>query len=563
MKIFQCFVFVSLWIFVQAFTNQKCFNNDTSRTDAFATALFTSLEKLSPRSPPLINIFYERPRVSCQQEYIFEKAMEKNREKFLVQISKYQVGDLLLYLKETSLFFTACKHLVPTLTPIPILYYCPELTIAQIYKNVEEELSRWGELIVPNINFLIETDKRFIDLLSMVRFTTNHSDCRKKHLVRTNRFLINESRWLSDEFLTEPQRNFHGCELRVHLSQKTLPFYNYIEHENGTIQSGGLFVDVIKEAARAFNFSLYFNAVGAKNNKCGDHQCDFNLDNIHDYEQSTKFLFYYEIIFLTSPGELYSDAEKLFMPLKFEVWIATFVTILIALLKVQIINQLSQEVQDFVYGRNVTSPSLSIMVAFVGGAQTTLPRRNFARFLLMLFIFFSLIIRTCYQSKLFTYLQADIIKSEITTIDELIEQNDVIYAPHYWRSEDKTALARFGKVAKYDLEEHRKIFEKTFDPKFKGAVATDEWFLAKIESRFKFGKTSLKALRGPEIGVFMPFPHRNNSFLKEQFNDLIGRLHSAGLIDYWLVRFKNKPKEESMPIPLTLDHLQAGFVVSL
>jgi len=47
-------------------------------------------------------------------------------------------------------------------------------------------------------------------------------------------------------------------------------------------------------------------------------------------------------------------------------------------------------------------------------------------------------------------------------------------------------------------------------------------------------------------------------------NDVIDRCHSAGLIELWLnkmITIKNKPAEESEPIPLTMDHLTVGFVV--
>jgi len=51
------------------------------------------------------------------------------------------------------------------------------------------------------------------------------------------------------------------------------------------------------------------------------------------------------------------------------------------------------------------------------------PRRNFARFLLMLFIIWSLIFRTCYQGLLFEYLQGDGRKPPIKSIKELLSRN--------------------------------------------------------------------------------------------------------------------------------------------
>jgi hypothetical protein len=51
------------------------------------------------------------------------------------------------------------------------------------------------------------------------------------------------------------------------------------------------------------------------------------------------------------------------------------------------------------------------------------PKGNFARFVLMMFVIWALIIRTCYQSILYENLQRDIRKPRIQTLDELNELN--------------------------------------------------------------------------------------------------------------------------------------------
>jgi len=115
--------------------------------------------------------------------------------------------------------------------------------------------------------------------MSIVHFTADRSSCRKPQLMQTNRFMINESRWLSTEFQTEPTRNFHGCELIFGLSQSP-PFISYIEHENGSLEASGFFIEIIKATASMFNFSLYFNAHEAKhkvNNKYQWHEEDEHL----------------------------------------------------------------------------------------------------------------------------------------------------------------------------------------------------------------------------------------------------------------------------------------------
>lgn len=56
-----------------------------------------------------------------------------------------------------------------------------------------------------------------------------------------------------------------------------------------------------------------------------------------------------------------------------------------------------------------------------------LPGRNFARFLLMLFLLFSLIMRTAYQGMQFELLRKEIRRPVIQRIDELLSQGYEIY----------------------------------------------------------------------------------------------------------------------------------------
>jgi len=452
--------------------------------------------------------------------------------------------------------------------PKPLLVYCPDMTAEELHSQVEKHSHEYPK--GRNFKILIEHEDKFIDLWSIVHFTPNQSKCRKSQLLRTNRFLMHENRWQSNEFLTEPQHNFHGCELRVSIRQDEYPYSNFTENDNGTIETKGLYVEIVKATARSSNLTVYWNAVRARNNS--NHKYIENVEDDVNFDLMlmhrpviNDYIIYFKIKFLIPPGVLYSDAEKLFMPLKLEVWIATVATIFIALLVIQIINQLSKQVQNFVFGRNVTTPSLNIMIAFVGGSQTTLPRRNFARFLLMLFIFFSLIIRTCHQSKYFEYLQANFIKSEIQSAEELIEGNYSIYVLNEMPTSSITAQG-IKNIVRYDVIDIQEVIERTVDPLFKGAVLIDDLTVAILESQFSSGLTSLKFLRDVQNGDFIYFPKTDQSFINEKLSEIIGRLHSAGLINLWyneVFKFKNKPADESGPTPLTMDHLTVGFVVSL
>jgi hypothetical protein len=77
-----------------------------------------------------------------------------------------------------------------------------------------------------------------------------------------------------------------------------------------------------------------------------------------------------------------------------------------------IVYRMTVEHQHFVFGRNVTSPSLNVLAHFFGLSQVVMPRRNFSRFIVMSFILLSFMIRNLYQGMMTDYLQTDMRKPE-------------------------------------------------------------------------------------------------------------------------------------------------------
>lgn len=130
--------------------------------------------------------------------------------------------------------------------------------------------------------------------------------------------------------------------------------------------------------------------------------------------------------FEVPPGEPHSSFEKMFLMFDIGTWILIATTLSIGSTVIQVVNLASNEVQNFVYGRNIRTPTMNLLSIFLCGGQHRIPGRNFARYFLMLFIIWSLIIRTCCQSTIFKLLQADERKPVIKSIDELIERGFTI-----------------------------------------------------------------------------------------------------------------------------------------
>lgn len=132
-----------------------------------------------------------------------------------------------------------------------------------------------------------------------------------------------------------------------------------------------------------------------------------------------RYNFYYEIAndsFLTwpyiylndviavPPGLEYDNYEKFVIAFDYETWIFIILIFAIALLMIFIMRFTKPEHRNFVFGRNISSPSLNIVMIFFGVSQIKLPGRNFARYIMMVFILYCLIIRTAWQGKIFEFM---------------------------------------------------------------------------------------------------------------------------------------------------------------
>jgi hypothetical protein len=75
------------------------------------------------------------------------------------------------------------------------------------------------------------------------------------------------------------------------------------------------------------------------------------------------------------------------------------------------------DMKTSVFGRDIRTPTLNVADIFLNGGQNRVPGRNFARFMLLMFVIWTLIIKTCYQSILYKNLQLDMRRPAIKTFD--------------------------------------------------------------------------------------------------------------------------------------------------
>lgn len=277
----------------------------------------------------------------------------------------------------------------------------------------------------PNIGFLLDNHSK-VDLVTFMYFS---KDICKRHQSTINTFSKTDQKWENENFFPQKFSDVHGCSLNYTFRWRKREF-TIIKGSEGKQFEGSTY-ELHKAIAEKLNidahyYMLYWN----ENNQDWDyakHPSSTNLDVgysliYHSNVVQLETLDYTECGFIIPPGHPLTQFEKMFLMFEPDVWLWLCATLSLGLLAIQLLSFTSRKLQDIIFGEGVNTPTVNFFAIICGIGQTVLPRTNFARFILILYIFFCLIFRTCHQSMLYSLLQADLTHPELQTIDEATEK---------------------------------------------------------------------------------------------------------------------------------------------
>lgn len=266
------------------------------------------------------------------------------------------------------------------------------------------------------VNFLANKGEKSIDLVQ--NDMSSERACRVIRWNTYNRFHKTTMRWNHTDFYPDKYQDLHGCELVIGEPR----FFN--------ADPAGYIITALSRV-RNFKILRYEHSFGGNEPVKFDILAQFISTGVRTTHGAVSSLplRYATAYFVVPPGEPIGQLEKMFMMFNFDVWMAIVATLLIALVSIQVINLMPRYVRNLFYGSEVTSPTLNLAETFLAGGQIQLPSGDFARFLLMMFIIFSLIIRTCHQSTLFQLLQSDFRRPRMASLEQLAA-NDFSYLGH-------------------------------------------------------------------------------------------------------------------------------------
>lgn len=290
------------------------------------------------------------------------------------------------------------------------IVYAPNLTARDITKKIEDGFE------IDQVAFLMNETTHSIDLVTSFMFTERA--CRQNQLETINRFNRTTLAWETRDFFPRKYKNIFKCRLTFmtndKVDQKFDMFPTIAKIKNFSITRVLMKTPAFKfplQGADLFVYDLRLLAV----------------DN-PPYVVSTCYNIV-KVLWALPSGEPFTQFEKMFMMFDDGVWTGIGCTLLVFLITLRVISRLPIEVRNFVLGNGVQTPIMNLIEVFLCGGQYKVPRRNFARFILVLYVLWCLIFRTCYQSKLFEFLQSDIRKPRIESIADAKANNFTLSPP--------------------------------------------------------------------------------------------------------------------------------------
>lgn len=317
------------------------------------------------------------------------------------------------------------------------------VSVNGIIRNIKEIFSILWQKKFYNVVAVYETEAHEILLETFFPFTTGNCNNTKPFII--NEYSNGEFTNGKEKIYPDKMKNLFNCTIRVATSKDAPPTIFLRKLEGELFELSGGDIDIIRALSESLKFNInftYFDKEGefyANGTATGPLKalldgtaelsiCDWWLktNRLKFFDSTTDYMSE-SAVFIVPPGRDFTTFEKLMFPYSAWVWFMTSFCFFTGFLVVFIIKFRFKKYQTFVFGTGVRNPYLNIILVSTGGSQKTLPKRNFARFILMMFLIQTIVLRTVYQASYYNLLQSDKHRNELQSIDEMIEGDFTFY----------------------------------------------------------------------------------------------------------------------------------------
>jgi hypothetical protein len=342
--------------------------------------------------------------------------------------------------------------------PLKFLVYVEEIENSElILSNMSHYIKRpWMNTVnLQSFEFFLTRDHSSINLTANVLFSEVKS--MKYSLKLLNSFDMKSQKWNQKLRNFDHFSNFYDCVLSFALNFDNLAYsqeirdylHNPILNEeklrlammNKNFKVEGLMSELLQLMAKRANFTVHIvldngnpsnpgNAFTSRNYEITGPRTIYlmtsNIDissELYHWSDQVGYTCYY---YLVTPNDFYTNYEKLVMPFDELTWILLLLTFGLTFGMIFGLHRCPRWIRTIVFGSGINNPAYNALGIFFGISQFRLPRETFSRALLILFAWFCLIFRTCWQSMMFEFMTTDMRKPYPESIEDLRSMNYTI-----------------------------------------------------------------------------------------------------------------------------------------
>ncbi|GAB0099903.1 hypothetical protein DMENIID0001_157970 [Sergentomyia squamirostris] len=274
------------------------------------------------------------------------------------------------------------------------------------------------------------------------------------------------------------------------------------------------------------------------------------------------------LLLLIPPGRPYSPVEKLFLPIKYIIWSCICSIFVLSAILVTLSQFWTPNRRIFVFGPHNYYPFLNTFNVFLGGPVHIMPTRNFARYLLLLWIVTSLVIRSSYQGALFSVIKNRRTANSLDTLEKLYRKGYKIYGVEGTRKffiSMTRYISMFVATTAKDIDNFR---YKTMYQDFDGAVVTPAINVAYMNEKFATHNIRFQFSKDRVVQLYMSIFFRKYSYLTKPCDTELWKYQESGLIHRWTnifynTKFLRVPQEKGEFKALTYDQLSGIFWICI
>lgn len=295
--------------------------------------------------------------------------------------------------------------------------------IAGEYREIENIFALMWKLNIYNVNVVFEDEMQNVSVMTFKPFSSDSCNDTSPVLIdefRNGKFMNGVENFYPNKF-----KSLHNCLVNVAIANNAAPYIIADRFENGSMKLGGRDIELVTTLAETLSFRINYSYIGTegyffengssegplreiKEGRADLAVADFWLkaNRLKHFEASSSYVSEH-IVFIISQGVEYNSLEKLIFPFTFATWLLVLSAVCGGFVVIFFVRKQPKMVQTFVLGASNRNPFLNLFIALIGGSQKKLPGNNFARFLLMMFLIFTLVTRTLYQGSFYQLIRSN------------------------------------------------------------------------------------------------------------------------------------------------------------